>query len=237
MNTEISIHSTFLEKIDFQSNNCILKITGSIAPQMAIEFSENILNLDKRNMKFIPILVQSDGGDVDALQIILAAMEQCVTPIATFCFGHALSAAAIIFAMGSNGYRYMGPNSYIMFHEYSLGIENAKGCDIAAMQIRMSKVDKSINKKIEKHIGLDNNFFDKLGHADAYFDAKSAKQVGLANHIGYPTINFKLDLDMSINLKKGTRQEIKDEHERPYKYVKYITEALHKPLTEADEED
>lgn len=237
MNTEIEIHSSFLEKVDFQSNNCILKIHGPIASHMANDLAENILRLDKRNMKFIPLVIQSEGGDVDALQIIIAAIEQCTTPIATFCFGQAFSAAAIIFALGSNSYRYMGPNAVLMFHEYSIGLDNAKGCDIAAMQTHMSKVEKMLNKKVEKHLGLEANFFDNLGHADAYFDAKNAKQVGITNHIGYPTLNFKLDIEMSINLKKGVRQEVLKESDRPYKYVKYLAEPLQKTVVFETEED
>ena len=226
MNTEVTVNSSFLDRIEFPSSQCILKINGTINSRMASELSDNLLKLDKKNMKFIPIEIHSEGGDVDALLMIIQAMEHCVTPIATFCFGHAASAAAVIFCMGSNGYRYMGPHSYIMFHEYSMGYGEAKGCDLAAIQTHMTKIDKMINKKLEKHMGISNNFFEKFGHVDTYLNARDALKIGIVNHVGYPTIKLDISLDMSIKLKKGIRQEIDDPDERPYKYKKYITEPI-----------
>lgn len=226
MNTEVTVNSSFLDKLDFNSSQCMLKVIGPITSRMACEFSENILRLDKRNMDFIPVVIHSEGGDVDALLMIIQAMEHCVTPIATFCFGHALSAAAVIFCMGSNGHRYMGPHSYLMFHEFAMSYGEAKGCDIAAVQMHMTKIDKMFNTKVEKHIGLEKNFFDKLGHVDTYLNAKDSQKMGLVNHVGYPTISFEISLGMSVNLKKGIRQEIEESAQRPYKYMKYITEPV-----------
>ncbi len=64
MNTEISVNSSFLENIDVKSNQCILKLVGTINMKSSLEFCENLLRLDKRNLSFIPVLIQSDGGDV-----------------------------------------------------------------------------------------------------------------------------------------------------------------------------
>jgi len=123
MNTEIEINSSFLENINLKSNQCILKLIGPIEMKSSMVFCENLLRLDKRNMEFIPVLIQSDGGDVDALIHILTTMQQCKSPIATIKLAQCQSAAAVIFAFGSNGYRIAGPDSYFLFHEYSFGVK------------------------------------------------------------------------------------------------------------------
>lgn len=226
MNTDIVVKSSFLDGVDIQSNQCVLKITGELTNKTASEFCENLLSLDKRDMEFIPVMIHSGGGDVDALLMVVQTMEQCVTPIATICMGHALSAAAIIFSLGSNGYRYMGPHSYLMFHECSMGIAEGKSCDIHAVQSHFSKLDKSLNKKVEKHIGLENGYFDKHGHVDTYMTAKDCLKDSIANHVGYPLLSIRVELKMSIDVKKGVRQEIDNSDERPYKYTKFVCQPV-----------
>jgi ATP-dependent Clp protease protease subunit len=237
MNTEIRITSSFLDKIDIQASHCVLRMTGPISVKTGSDLCENLLNLDKRDMDFIPILIQSEGGDVDALLMILQTIEQCVTPIATICMSHCLSAAAVIFCMGSNGLRYMGPNSYLMFHEYSMGYGEAKGCDIQSVQSHFTKMDKQINAKIEKHMGISTNFFEQLGHVDTYMTAKDAYKHGIVDHIGYPTLRINFGMSMGITLKKGVRQEIDQSEKRPYKYIKIIAEPVYRTISVLEEDE
>ena len=235
MNTEIQINSSFLENIDVKSNQCILKLLGPIEMKNSMIFCENLLRLDKRNMDFIPILIQSDGGDVDALIHILTCMEQCHTPIATINLAQCQSAAAVIFAFGSNGYRIAGPNSYFLFHQYSLGVEG-KGSEIDAVQKHAKRLDQKINKKIETHCGLPPGFFENLGNVDAYFTAHQAKQHGIVNQIGLPTLRFEISLSTSLHVKPARRQEISNPDSRPYKYRKVISEPIVSALFDDEDE-
>ena len=236
MNTEIEVNSSFLENVNLKSNQCILKLIGPIDMKSSMIFCENLLKLDKRNLDFIPVLIQSDGGDVDALIHILATMQQCKSPIATINLAQCQSAAAVIFAFGSNGYRIAGPDSYFLFHEYSFGVEG-KGSDIDAIQKHAKKLDQSINKKIETHIGLKPGFFESLGSVDAYFTAHQAKQHNIVNKIGFPTIRFAINLQTSIEVRPPKRQEISNPEDRPYKYRKFLTEPIVNAILEEDEDE
>ena len=158
-----------------------------------------------------------------------------MTPIATINLAQCQSAAAVIFAYGSNGLRYASPSAYFMFHEYLMGYGEAKGCDIQAIQKHTSKIDKMINKKLETHIGLKPGFFENLGHVDTYMTAQDAKKHSIVNHIGYPTLRLEISLSSSLQLKTGKRQEIPNPEHRPYKYRKFLTEAIQ--ITEIDEDD
>jgi len=117
----------------------------------------------------------------------------------------ACSAAAVIFALGSNNMRIMAPNSYLMFHESSMGTEG-KQMDIVSCGNHFLKIDKMINKKLEKHINLDNNFFENHS-ADLYLHARDALKLGIATHVGFPVVKFKLSMEMSFEMKSSKRHE------------------------------
>lgn len=217
MNVEITCNTSFCDYLELQKSDTYVSLVGSIEEETAKKFCDNLLSLDKKNLDFIPVFIQSPGGDVDYLLMIMHTMEMCVTPICTVCMGYAASAAAVVFCMGSENMRIMGPSAYLMFHEYSMGAEG-KGSDIACQNSHFTKIDKQINKKIEKHIGLDAGFFDSSSR-DMFLMAKEALKFNIATHIGYPTIKLQFDLNMTIDIKAPRRQEM-EENKRPYKYLK-----------------
>ena len=141
----------------------------------------------------------------------------------TICLSCACSAGACIFALGSNGMRIMAPNSYLMFHESSMGTEG-KQMDIRASNSHFLKIDKMINKKIEKHIDLEANFFENHSN-DLYLCAKDALKLGIASHVGFPVIKFRVTLDMSFDIKCNKRHEVEDTNKRA-KFVKTTSGAV-----------
>lgn len=140
----------------------------------------------------------------------------------TICQSCACSAAAVIFALGSNGMRIMAPNSYLMFHESSMGAEG-KQMDIAASNNHFMKIDKMINKKIERHIELEPNFFENHS-ADLYLNSREALKLGIATHVGFPVIKLRIPLEMTFDVKSNKRHEI-DDYNRKQKYQRTLSGA------------
>tara|TARA_B100000963_G_C22280863_1_gene517044 strand:- start:22 stop:408 length:387 start_codon:yes stop_codon:yes gene_type:complete len=116
----------------------------------------------------------------------------------------------------------MAPNSYLMFHESSMGAEG-KQLDIAASNNHFLKIDKMINKKIEKHVELEPNFFESHPN-DLYLSSKDALKLGIASHVGFPVIKMRVSLDMSFDIKCNKRHEIEDPNKRT-KYQKITSGA------------
>ena len=219
MNAEISLNSSFLDNVSIDENEIVVKVFGDITLNTANEFQSKLLNLDKKGLDFIPVAINSSGGEVDGLMMMIAAIEQCSTPICTICVGLCASSAAVLFCFGSENLRIMYPNSHLMFHEFSMSCGESKGCDIRATHSHYTKIDKIINKKIEKHIGLPNNFFDDLGHVDSFIAARDALKLGICTFVGYPLLKIQCNFHMSLDLKKGVRQETDN---RPNKFQKTI---------------
>tara|TARA_Y100000591_G_C21839719_1_gene704840 strand:- start:637 stop:1380 length:744 start_codon:yes stop_codon:yes gene_type:complete len=227
MNTEICLKSVYLDKLELSSNDFVVSLNGDITLTSATQICAKLYAMDKKGLPFIPFVINSDGGDVDGLTLILSCMDNLLTPVATITLNKAVSCAAVIFAYGSHNMKYMGSQAYLMFHESaSTGPENVKNCDIKAMQTHMAKVDKEFNKKITKHLGLTNDFFDSFGHVDTYLSAKEAQRYGLCDHVGLPTIRVSFGLSMEIDVRKNCRQEISDPEKRPYKYQKFLCDSI-----------
>ncbi|MBJ24075.1 MAG: hypothetical protein CMB64_05330, partial [Euryarchaeota archaeon] len=200
-------------------NDIIIKVYGEINLQTAGEFHSKLLSLDKKNLDFIPVIINSGGGEVDALMMMVSSIEQCSTAVCTICAGICASSAAVLFCFGSENLRIMYPNSHLMFHEFSMSCGESKGCDIRATHSHYTKIDKVINKKIEAHCSLPNNFFDEMSHVDTFIPAKEAYKFGLCSFVGYPSLKIECKFKMSLDLKKGVRQETE---KRPYKYQKIM---------------
>ena len=70
----------------------------------------------------ITIMISSYGGSVAELfsiyDVIRAARQTCI--VRTICYGKAYSAASLILASGSKGYRYMYPSAKTMIHGIQL---------------------------------------------------------------------------------------------------------------------
>jgi ATP-dependent Clp endopeptidase proteolytic subunit ClpP len=208
MNTEIIANNIVFDNFQITNDEISVKIAGDINTECANVTCEKLLELDKKNLPFIPFLIHSCGGNVDDMLSIINTIDSCSTPIMTICQSCACSAAAVIFAFGSTGMRIMAPNSYLMFHGVSMGLEG-KALDLAAQNNHYLKIDKMINKKLEKHLDISANFFDD--HIiDLYLNAKEALKLGICSHVGFPVIKLKIGLEMSHEIKINKRHETED---------------------------
>ena len=218
MNVEVSFNTPYLDGIDCSLSDFYVNMTGEINEESAKKFCNELMVLDKKCLPVIPIYIQSGGGEVDSLLVMIAAMEQCVTPLATINLGSCSSAAAVLFALGSNGFRYMSPNAFLMFHEASTNLEG-KGSDMFSSLSNLSKLDKLLNVKVEKHVGLDKGFFESQ-QVDFYLTAPEALKAGLVDHVGYPCFKVRFDVSAEIEMKKCRKLE---DNQKKYKYTKYLT--------------
>ena len=222
MNTEIVTEHILLDNLTITNDEIAVTISGDIDTECATKVCEQLYSLDRKNMPFIPVLIHSGGGNVDDLLTIMNCIDALSTPIMTICQSCACSAAAVIFALGSTNMRIMAPNSYLMFHESSMGAEG-KQLDIAASNNHFLRIDKLINKKIEKHVELEPNFFENH-HNDLYLNSKDALKLGIASHVGFPVIKLRAHLDMCFDIKCNKRHEIED-HTKRAKFLKVTSGA------------
>jgi ATP-dependent Clp protease protease subunit len=151
----------------------------------------------------IPIVIDSFGGEANALLAMIDILSSTDKTIATIVEGKAMSCGSILFSCGKKGYRYMGKNSVLMFHDVSAGVKGkVADMDVDLKEVkRLQKIVLSIlDNNFEKKKGYFEAMYKKNNNSDVYFDAKSAKEEKLVDHIGIPKFNVELKLNVTFGM-------------------------------------
>ena len=78
-------------------------------------------NLAKPYPKYLQLIINSTGGDLQAAFALIDTMKGSAIPIHTVGLGCVASAAVLIFIAGVKGKRVLTPNTSILSHQYSWG--------------------------------------------------------------------------------------------------------------------
>lgn len=163
------------------------------------KFEDNLDEAHFTGQPVIPILIDSFGGSTYGLQGFIAAIESCRVPVATVLTSKALSAGAILFGFGTNGYRFMHPDATIMIHD----VRSHTGGhveDIKADAQHLDELNRSVYQRLATRLGHDPEYFIRLikdkAHVDWYLTAKDAKKHRLANHLKVPS--FEVEIAMTV---------------------------------------
>lgn len=172
------------------------EFTEASAKAFAVDF-EKAYNTGQQ---VIPIVIDSNGGSVDALLHMVSEIKNCDVTVATICQGKAMSAGGILLGLGHEGYRYCDPNSRIMLHDVA-NFAFGKNEAVKIVSQEMDRLNKLIFNLISENCGYESDYFlNKLiayKHQDWYLTPKMAKKLNLINHIKVPEfqINVRVDVD------------------------------------------
>jgi len=162
------------------------------------EFSDQIDKAVNTGQPFIPIVIDSYGGQVYSLLEMIGKIENCGLPCYTIVESKAMSCGAILFGMGVQ--RFMSPHATLMLHEVSSKCFG-KTEEIKADAKETDRLNKLVFKLMAKNCGKKKDFFLKLvhnrNHADCYIGANEAKSMNICTDIGVP----RLTVDISVTYK------------------------------------
>lgn len=162
----------------------IIFIEGEITQETAVETCKSLLFLAAENHNLpVDIVINSNGGAVDAGLLILDAMEGSGVEIRTWCLSRAFSMAAILFSAGSK--RYMLKHAELMIHQPLVSSTRIEGnvSMIKAVSDSLISTSKVINNILSKHTGKSEEEIETITRTDTYFTATEAISFGLADGI------------------------------------------------------
>lgn len=154
-------------------------------------FYDFLSYLSDDSIKNIVIYIDSNGGHIDALFSMAELIENSSKPVTTVNAGKSFSAGAILFALGTEGHRWVAPASRTMFHNIHL---TALGKDVeeAAQYIDMvSRMNDDWVKRVVKKSDLTQKQFNSLlkeANGELFLTAKQMLKYGFADHVGLPLI-------------------------------------------------
>ncbi len=132
--------------------------------------------------KDIQLYINSPGGSVTAGLAIMDTMQFVKPDVSTICVGVAASMGANLLAAGAKGKRFSLPNSEIMIHQPSGGVEGqATDIEITAKQIL--KLRRRLNELLAKNTGQKLDKIEMDVERDFFMDASEAKKYGIVDAI------------------------------------------------------
>ena len=141
-------------------------------------------NLGNPKPKYLQIVINSGGGDLNSAFAAIDVMKGSTIPIYTIGLGCVASAAFAIFIAGKKGYRTLTPNTSIMSHQYTWGTYG-KEHELFATVKEYELTTKRMLQHYKKCTGLTEKKIREhlLPPQDVWLSAAEAKKLGLCDSI------------------------------------------------------
>lgn len=133
----------------------------------------------------IRIMINSDGGFVNAATGLIDIMRMSHLPIATVVMGEASSMAQAISMMGTPGLRFATEHSHLMCHQIAAGSERSKIHELRDLAKHWDASDAKLIKWFKAGTGHSKSYIRKhfLGPGESYFSAEEAVKHNLIDHV------------------------------------------------------
>ncbi|MEX2528969.1 MAG: ATP-dependent Clp protease proteolytic subunit [Gemmatimonadota bacterium] len=152
----------------------------------------------------IYLYINSPGGSVYAGLAIYDTMQHLRAPVATFCVGMAASMGAVLVAAGEPGKRSALPNSRIMIHQPSSGMQgSAADIEIAAREVLDIRV--RLNEILAKHTGQSVDRISQDVDRDRFMSPADAVEYGLLDRVLTKREEEKIDQTAKPKEKSGEK--------------------------------
>ena len=160
-------------------------IEGEINAVTACEFVKQVHHLNREDVRTpIDVLINSAGGEINSGMLMYDVIQSSKAPIRLFCLGKAYSMAALLFASGAKGRRYMLPHSELMLHEPLLGDRiGGNSSSLKSISDSLQETKRKMNQILAKHTGKSEEEVEKATGFDHYFSPEESISFGLCDEI------------------------------------------------------
>lgn len=142
-----------------------------------------LLHLESQDPdKDISLYIDSPGGDVYAGLGILDTMNFIKPDVSTICVGMAASMGAVLLAAGAKGKRLALPNSMVMIHQPSSGVQGQQ-TDIQIIADETKWIRQRINELLSDYTGQPIEKVNVDTERDNYLRAQEACDYGLVDRV------------------------------------------------------
>src|SRR5882762_3700872 len=130
----------------------------------------------------IQLYINSPGGDADAGLAIYDTMQLVTPTVGTTCVGMAASAAAVILAGGAKGKRLALPNSRMLIHQASAGVQGT-AADIEVHAREILRLNARLKELMAADTGQEIDRISRDINRDYWMSAKEARDYGVIDMI------------------------------------------------------
>ncbi len=130
----------------------------------------------------VHLYINSPGGSVTAGMAIYDTMQFVTCEVATYCIGQAASMGALLLAAGAAGKRHALPNSRIMIHQPSAGMEGTAE-DIVIHATEYKKTKDKLNRILLEHTGQSLEQIEQDTDRDKFMSAAESLEYHLIDKV------------------------------------------------------
>lgn len=164
-------------------NDRIVFIGEPITRESANLVIAQLLHLESQDPdKDISLYIDSPGGEVYAGLGILDTMNFIKPEVSTICVGMAASMAAVLLASGAKGKRMCLPNSMVLIHQPSSGVQGQQ-TDIQIVADETKYIREHLNKILSDATGQPIEKIQQDTERDNYLRAIEAMEYGLVDRV------------------------------------------------------
>lgn len=167
---------------DFLSRGIVF-IDEFISASSANKFLREMMYLSQKDEP-VKLFINCPGGEVNAGLLMYDVITSFKKPPDIYCVGEAGSMAAILFAAGKPGHRFILPHSRVMIHEVLInsGVSGS-ATSISKISDSIMEIRNLINSILAKHTGKTVEEINKATAFDNIMNAKEAVEFGIADKI------------------------------------------------------
>lgn len=157
-------------------------IFGEINQKLAREVSEKLILLSALNDNDIKVIINSQGGHVEAGDTIHDMLRFVKPKVKILGTGWVASAGALIYAAVPVEQRYSLPNTRFMLHQPSGGV-GGQATDISIEAQEILKMRERLNKIFAVQTGQSLEKIERDTDRNFWMSAEEAKQYGLVGKV------------------------------------------------------
>ena len=132
--------------------------------------------------KDINLYINSPGGSVTAGLAIYDTMQFIRPDVTTICVGMCASMGALLLTAGAKGKRFALPNSRILIHQPSGGMQG-QATDVRIHAEELIRIRELTSQILAKHTGQSMDQIELDVERDRYLSAIQAKEYGLIDEV------------------------------------------------------
>jgi len=132
--------------------------------------------------KDINVYINSPGGSVTAGLAIYDTMQFIRPDVTTICVGMCASMGALLLTAGAKGKRFALPNSSILIHQPSGGMQG-QATDVRIHAEELIRIRELTSQILAKHTGQSMEQVERDVERDRYLSAVQAKEYGLIDEV------------------------------------------------------
>ncbi|HZH35526.1 MAG TPA: ATP-dependent Clp endopeptidase proteolytic subunit ClpP [Pyrinomonadaceae bacterium] len=130
----------------------------------------------------INIYINSPGGSITAGMAIYDTIQFIKNDVTTICVGQCASMGALLLAAGAKGKRFALPNSRILIHQPSGGVQG-QATDVRIMAEEILRMREMTSRILAKHTGQNYEQIERDVERDRIMSAQQAKEYGLVDEV------------------------------------------------------